>query len=348
MNISDSQIIKLYIHYVGNKLNNEDCLISKRKIEIGEALTHKRLIEFYLTPFLKSYELYNFTHNSSLKFNELYSFAGSIFEDPSSISKISGDIAKQLYENSIHPKVVGGEMHVLYIKDIMHDNKLFDAIGILKTETKINFLKLNSENNNYNIEFDEGINPADGFDKGCLILNNNKKEGYQVYIIDNQSRSQEAQYWKDNFLGVKTATNEYNNTQNYMKICKDFVVNKITTDFEVTKTDQINLLNKSINYFKENENFVEKDFAKSVFEDPNVIKSFKQYKNEYLERTEIELEDDFEISSPAVKKQIRNFKSVLKLDRNFHIYIHGNKDLIEQGVEKDGRKYYKIYYEKEV
>jgi hypothetical protein len=48
-----------------------------------------------------------------------------------------------------------------------------------------------------------------------------------------------------------------------------------------------------------------------------------------------------------VKKQSRVFKSVLKLDRNFHIYIHGDKDLIERGVEKDGRKYYKIYYREE-
>ena len=49
----------------------------------------------------------------------------------------------------------------------------------------------------------------------------------------------------------------------------------------------------------------------------------------------------------AVKKQARVFKSVLKLDKNFHIYIHGNRELIEQGVEKDGRKFYKLYFESE-
>ena len=49
----------------------------------------------------------------------------------------------------------------------------------------------------------------------------------------------------------------------------------------------------------------------------------------------------------AVKKQARVFKSVLKLDKNFHIYIHGNRDLIEQGTDERGRKYYNIYYEEE-
>jgi len=37
----------------------------------------------------------------------------------------------------------------------------------------------------------------------------------------------------------------------------------------------------------------------------------------------------------------------LKLDGNFHVYIHGNKDMIERGVDDDGRKYYKLYYEEE-
>ena len=42
------------------------------------------------------------------------------------------------------------------------------------------------------------------------------------------------------------------------------------------------------------------------------------------------------------------FKGVLKLDKNFHIYIHGNRELIEQGIDKDGRKFYKIYFEREL
>jgi hypothetical protein len=61
----------------------------------------------------------------------------------------------------------------------------------------------------------------------------------------------------------------------------------------------------------------------------------------------LDISDSFDISSQAVKKQARIFKSVLKLDKNFHIYIHGNRNLIEQGVEEDGRKFYKIYFKEE-
>ena len=78
-----------------------------------------------------------------------------------------------------------------------------------------------------------------------------------------------------------------------------------------------------------------------------MIESFKQFDSAYRYDNNLELADSFEISAQAVKKQARVFKSVLKLDKNFHIYIHGDKELIEQGVEKDGRKYYKIYYNAE-
>ncbi len=78
-----------------------------------------------------------------------------------------------------------------------------------------------------------------------------------------------------------------------------------------------------------------------------MIDSFRNFDTNYRSENEIELTDNFDISQQAVKKQARVFKSVLKLDKNFHIYIHGNRELIEQGVDEKGRKYYKIYYENE-
>jgi hypothetical protein len=36
-------------------------------------------------------------------------------------------------------------------------------------------------------------------DKGCLIFNTTAETGYKILIIDNASKSNEAQYWKDEF-----------------------------------------------------------------------------------------------------------------------------------------------------
>ena len=68
---------------------------------------------------------------------------------------------------------------------------------------------------------------------------------------------------------------------------------------------------------------------------------------EYEEVYEVDVNDHFEISKNAVKKQARFFKSIIKLDKNFHIYVHGNRKMIEQGVDDEGKKYYKLYYDAE-
>ena len=62
----------------------------------------------------------------------------------------------------------------------------------------------------------------------------------------------------------------------------------------------------------------------------------------------IDQQDNFAISADAVKRQARVFKSVLKLDTNFHLYIHGDREKIERGVDESGRKYDTIYYEQEL
>jgi len=43
------------------------------------------------------------------------------------------------------------------------------------------------------------------------------------------------------------------------------------------------------------------------------------------------------------------FKSVIKLDKNFHIYVHGDRELIEKGYDEAmGKHFYKIYFDVEV
>ena len=132
-----------------------------------------------------------------------------------------------------------------------------------------------------------------------------------------------------------------------MNITKNFVAKQMPEEFEVNKADQIDLLNRSVDYFKSNEEFDKNEFEDTVLQDKEVIDSFRNFDSNYREENELDMQDSFEISPHAVKKEARAFKSVLKLDKNFHIYIHGDKELIERGVETDGRKFYKIFYEQE-
>ena len=345
LQFENTSIKALSVHHVGNKTFEEGVLLSEETVELNDEILVNVLKNYYLNSFSGN-EMVHFYNDVGLEQNELYILAGRLFEQESNLTEYSKSIALQLYNASTHPKIKGGELYVALLKDVVVDDEITDAIGIFKSESKDGFLKVDLKKNKKAIDYDEGIN-INKPDKGCLIMNIDKDKGYQICIIDNLNKSTEATYWKEDFLGVKPITNEFYQTNQMLNLTKQFVTKQLSEEFEVSKADQIDLLNRSVDYFKSNETFDLDDFENTVFGDENVKKSFKKFDEEYRNENSIEMDDTFSISIPAVKKQARVFKSVLKLDKNFHIYIHGDKELIEQGIDEQGRKYYKIFYEEE-
>ena len=275
--------------------------------------------------------------------NEIYTIAQRIFSDRSRFIDDSQQIARLLYEYSTHPKIKQGELNIALFSEAILGDEVVEAIGIFKSENDAAFIKMEESPINYSIRHEFGFE-LKGIDKGCIIFNTSAESGYRILIVDNTNRSAEAVYWKDDFLQVAPVSDEYYQTNQFMGITKNFVVKKLSEDFEVSKADKIDLLNRSVEYFKEHGNFDKTQFENEVFQQDNMINSFRNYNDSWLSENGKELLENFEISPQAVKKQARAFKSVLKLDKNFHIYIHGDKELIERGTEADGRKFYKIYY----
>lgn len=341
-----AQLRKLIIHKVGNRLLEESVLLSDELTDLSAQPDLPDILKnYFLTPF-KDPVYYHFHHVSSLDLNEIYSIASALFQSTKGFVKKSKDIANILYEYSNHPKIKSGELYITYLDECVINNETTDAVGIFKSENKESFLKVFQQDAYFGVNHDEGISLKRP-DKACLIFNMKEEEGFRVCILDNQNAGNEAQYWKDEFLKLKPVADNYYQTQNYLSLARNFVTERLDEDFEVSKADQIDYLNRSINYFRKNEQFNEQDFANDVFEHQEVITSFKKFKNDFQNENELRVVSEFEISVQAVKRQSKVFKSVLKLDRNFHIYIHGDKELIEKGVDPDGRKYYKIYYKEE-
>ncbi len=107
-------------------------------------------------------------------------------------------------------------------------------------------------------------------------------------------------------------------------------------------------VNNTVKYFKENNSFTLEDFSKQVIGDQKIIDSFNKYKESYEQKREISIEDNFEISENAVNKQVKGLKSVVKLDENFHIYIHGDNQMIKRGYDNaSGLYYYQLFFKEE-
>ena len=344
----EASLSQLSVHRVGNKLLDEFYVLSDDPIKIEDELLNKLLMQYFLLPFDKVNEVYRFMHSSDMNLNELYHFASEVFSSPARFHEVSQQITKFLFDTTNHPKIKSGELYVALFKDVQIEGELLDAIGIFKSENKETYLKVYPDKGGFNVEYEQyGIN-INKLDKGCLIFNTEKQEGYKVVVIDQTNRNNEAVYWKDDFLKLKIRNDSYNQTANTLSIYKNFVTQKVGDEFDLSKADKINLLNKSIKYFKEKETFNLDEFAGEVLGNPQAIESFKTYKEQYEQDHETEIGSFFDISGAAVKKQSRIYKSVLKLDRNFHIYIHGDKELIEKGFDDDkAMNFYKVYFKEE-
>lgn len=334
----------LTVHYVGNKGIDESLYIAQDYAVLEEE-AKVGLTSYFFNSF-KSEERFHFHHDIELSMNEVFVCAQRIFEDASNLLEYSKHIAQHLYNNSMHPKVKGGELYIGYFTNCVLDGETVDAIGIFKSENRDTFLEVEPSLDGYHIHSKLGIN-IDKLDKGCLIFNNRAEEGYQIRLVDQTNKGSEAVYWRDEFLSVIILNNEYHQTKEFLSIAKQFVTEHLEQEFEVSKADKIDLLNRSVDYFKTHETFEKSEFQAEVFGDSDVIQSFEKFDTNYREMHAISYEEEFAISAAAVKKQARVFKSVLKLDKNFHVYIHGNRELLEQGEDENGRKYYKLYYETE-
>jgi hypothetical protein len=339
-------IDKIIVHKVGNKTNQDDLQLSKTLLEAEDEKLKDLLIRYFLHPFSQSeFNAFTFS-NEDFTLNPLFQFASNVFDGKKNFTENSVHIAKHLYEIAIHPQIKSGDLFVVTFSNIILGGERLDGLGIFKSENKQPFLKLDRNSDDYYLHYEDGIN-IEKLDKGCLILNTNKDSGYKVCVVDKSNKAGEAQFWKEAFLNVRPFKDEYHFTKQFLNITKNYVTLQLDEEFEVNKADKIDLLNRSVDYFKTHESFDKKEFEKDVLQDTGIIKSFRKYDEAYREDNNLELADNFEISTQAVKKQSRVFKSVLKLDKNFHIYIHGDRELIEQGIDKDGRKYYKIYYKEE-
>ncbi len=343
---TDTALNKLIIHGIGKKSENEGVNKSSNAAVLDEE-TNDLLMSYFLNPF-KSEEFYAFSHEEDLKQNTLFPIITEIFENPELFIEKSGDIAWHLYNVSSHPKINSGEMYLVYFKDVTVDDEVTDAIGIFKSETKETFLKVFEKNKNYEVGYDTGINIRK-LEKGCLIFDTEDENGYKISIVDKLSAGAEAQYWKDEFLKVKPRNDSYTVTNNFLDIIKGFSEHVLNEENSVETKDKIAFLQRSQAFLKDNEIFSENRFNEEVIAQPEVVDEFNKYKTDFIDRQELpEIEDGFDISKSAFKANSKYFRSVIKLDKNFHVYVHSKPEYIKKGYDEDKKmSFYQLYFNNE-
>lgn len=344
--LDQAALRRMSIHFMNHEDNQLE--LTKEEYPIPPNSIGDMLDEYMKKAFLKTSEYYSLTHSSGdASLNALGTMASELFSGDGSFHETTERIARHLFQVSDHHGIKSGDLFVAQLQDIAFEDELIDAIVILKSEQKQSFLKADYMEGSYELHSDIGINISK-IDKACIIYNTNQSDGYVVAFKDTSSPAIGARYWVDDFMKVKPLDDAFAQTQLYMNMAQTYVAHQLSEDVEITKGDQLSILNQAGEFFKKNQSYNETQFVNEVLEgQPEVVESFQNYKRAYAQEMEVEMPDQFAISNLAAKKYAKDFKSVLKLDKNFHVYIHGDRKMIEHGRDEDGRKFYKLYYEEE-
>ena len=346
INFESCEIANIVIHSIGNKFEDGHLTFSDTSFLPADEDVLNLLKSYFLSSFKKD-AYYNFVaYDDDFLKNPVYSSVSRIFDDNTNFYQESVEIAKHLFEQSNNPNIKPGELYVVYFKNCNIEEGICDAVGIFKSETKDTFLKIVMEENTYHLIGESGIN-IKKLDKACIVFNTNKECGYKASIFD-KTNIKEAVYWTDDFLGLQPSADSYFQTANYLNLCKDFVHDVYNAENDIPRAEQIDMLNRSINFFKDSDVFSEERFKQEIVQEPEVISAFESFKNQYESDKNVELSDQFPVSNFAVKDEKKYFKHVLKLDKNFHVYIHGEKKYIRKGYDSDrDMNYYMLYFHNE-
>ncbi|SHJ90868.1 nucleoid-associated protein [Maribacter aquivivus] len=344
INLYATQIESISIHRVGNKNKNEGVFLSEEPFRLNDETTGL-LKEYFFKPFREKEENYfKLANEVDVEFNELYKIVSEVFEDPSKAHLNSKKVASLLFEQSNHPHIKSGEVYVAFLSGLLLDNKKVDAIGIFKSELKHDFIQFEEKNSNLDIVIQQGIN-INKLDKGCLIFNVEKEEGYKVLSVD--SNKYDTKYWIENFLGVEPLSDDNFKTKNYLKFCQDFAKEVVLPAED--KQQEVLFMNRAVNHFAKNDAFEETTFLNEVMENPELIPEFKHYKAEKGPKFSIEDVSTFDIANKAVSDARKKIKNVINLDTNIQIKMdfinpESAEKFVEKGWDEERQMYYYLVY----
>jgi hypothetical protein len=348
LNLYNTHIETLSIHRVGNKSRNESQFLSGQPFNLTDEIV-PLMKEYFFRPFREKEENYfQFAHEVDLDYNEMFQFASEVFANPSSLHDVSKKITNHLFEQSNHPHIKNGEVYVTYLSNVNIDNNIVDAIGVFKSEVQTDFLQFEERGTTLEMILQQGINLSK-LDKGCLIFNYKKEEGYKILSVD--SNRYDARYWLEHFLSVDAFQDENFITKKYLKFCQGFAKDVVFPAED--KKQEVMFMNRSVNYFAKNDQFEESNFLNEVMDNPDLIPEFRSYKVDKGEKYSIEDVTTFPIANSAVSDARKSIKNVINLDTHIQIKMDFiNPESAEKFVEKgwDEEKqmyYYLVYFNKE-
>lgn len=337
MDFKEAYIDKIICHHFS--FDRQKCLVNHQEMDISQ-LEQEFLKDFFIKPFSKEKNEYSFVHTIDLKYNVVYNTVVDLYHGADFVES-SILLFKHLDSVSTAPTIKDGDIFIVKISDIMIGDTYCDGVGIFKIETKKEFIETSVDSQgNINISVKSGYT-SQKIDKACIVVFTDEMP--LGLIID---KSKDSKFWRQDFLGMASKATPYSQSKSLMELMEGFVKEKLSNDSNVSKSEQIEIVNKYAEVVSKSETVSMKDLESEVFQNPEVFDMFEDYRKIYEERESIKLADEIIVDKKAlnVSKKIRK----IKLDDTVELYLMKTGTFIERGFdEKRQKQFYKFYFDKE-
>ena len=332
LEVSDSILAQYVVHYVSDTLVLGDEAFPRPEVMLEAAFTQLAFNKLDLE------QQYEFFHETDIGLNEVYTYVKAIFDNETSFLEQSKHIATHLHSASGHPNIKSGELFIGLFENCLMSTDVKKVIAIVKIDEKEMYLDVKSEQNKVVVNGVDGIN-VKKINNMAVIVDMGADEAPAVFM--KTKKKEDVVYWQERFLKIKVADEHYYKTNLALVECKKYILKEES----FTNTEKLGFLNKTLDYFKNEEEFQVNDYIETVFEktEPTqkdiIVNSVKPYETV--------------ISESAIAKAEKGYKRKIKLDSNIEIQVNVRDieeidELIEVGYdEATNRKFYKIYFQEE-
>ena len=332
LDVSESKLAQYVFHYVSDSLVFGEEAFSQPEVMLEAAFTQ---LAFHKIDLEQQYE---FFHETDIGLNEVYTYAKSIFDQESSFLEQSKNIAKHLQSSSQHPNIKSGELFIGLFDQCVMSTEVKKVLAIVKIDEKEMFLDVKNDQNHLTVSGIDGIN-VKKLNNMAVIVDMGSDEPPAVFI--KTKKKEDVVYWQERFLKIKVADEHYHKTNLALTEVKKYILK----EENFSNTEKLGLLNKTLDYFRNEEEFQVNDYIDSVFQKVEavqkdvIVNTVKPYETV--------------ISESAIEKAEKTYKRKIKLDSNIEIQVNVRDieqvdELIEVGFdETTNRKFYKIYFQEE-
>lgn len=332
LEVSESKLTKYVVHGIEEQLILGDEVLLQPEVMLEAAFTQLAFSK------VKYDQQYTFFHETDVELNEVYTYAKAILTYENEFLEQSQNIATHLHTVSNHPNINNGSLFIGLFDHCIVGNETKKALVIVKIDEKELFLDVKSEQDKMIVNGIDGIN-VKKINNAAVILNMGPDEAPAVFL--RTRRKEDIVYWQERFLKIKVADEQYEKTDLALQELKKYILK----DEEYTNTEKLTLLNKTLDYFRDEDEFEVDDYIEKVFEQQ------KEVQRDVIVNTVKPYETI--ISDNAIEKAEKSYKRKIKLDGNIEIVVNVRDiDAVEQLIETGrdettGRKFYKIYFEEE-